>query len=100
MTSIVSVFSGGASQTNEVLPVVKLETKILRRQAALMPLKKKLTALFIEVMENSTSDKLTAKAVNINTKGMGANNEHDAQQAIYELESLHTGYMPPMQICA
>ena len=96
MTHLVSVFSRGASST-ESAPVVKLETKILRRQAALMPLKRALTTLFITVMQDSTSDEITAKAVAINANGMGANNEHDIQQAIHQLEALTTGFMPPMQ---
>jgi hypothetical protein len=98
MTHLVSVFSRGASQIIEAAPVAKLETKILRRQAALMPLKKKLTATFIEVMEKSISDDTTAKAAIINANGMGANNEDDVQQAIYQLEALISGgFMPPIQ---
>lgn len=97
MTHLVSVSNRGASQSTEAAPVVNLNTTIVRRQAALMPLKSTLTALFIEAMEISTSDNLTAQAVAINAKGMGANNEQDVQQAIIQLETLLHGFMPPMQ---
>ena len=94
MTNIISIFSRDLAPTNGQVSGVVTEKELMRRQAALMPLREKLTAIFIEVMTMPLTREQVELAVKLNQVGIESLEEKIVKETIESLEILKSGFMP------
>lgn len=94
MTNIISIFSRDLAPTNGQVSGVVTELELMRRQAAIMPLRKKLTVVFVEIMSSTSVNDVVEQAIAIHEAANMSLEGKIVETAIEALEALKTGFMP------
>lgn len=94
MTNVISLFSRGLHQTNVPASEQLSEIEQVRRQAAIMPLRRQLTNVFLEVMNNCKTHEEINVVSQINEIGLNSLDEAIVNKAISLLTAMKGGFMP------